>query len=183
MVERYLLDTNAYFAILKYICTEEEGNITIERILKGKCYISKATQIEIISVIGKYARGSSGGVQICDRVHEGSVEKCGKKYIVKKQKKWSSAKVREWIKLEKEVSSGINSLFNVSILELNEATINEAEKFIQNALIYNFKSMDSIIVGTALANSSEQDKMIVVTADKALKAGMDAIDFPHVSVN
>ena len=66
---------------------------------------------------------------------------------------------------------------------MNEATIKEAEKFIQNALIYNFKSMDSIIVGTALANSSEQDKMIVVTADKALKAGMDAIDFPHVSVN
>ena len=44
------------------------------------------------------------------------------------------------------------------------------------------KSMDSIIVGTALANSDEENKMVVVTADKALKAGMDKIAFPHISV-
>lgn len=182
MAERYLLDTNAYFAVLKYISSRETGNTAIENVLNGECYISKATQIEIISVIGKYARGSNGGTQICERIHDGAVEKCGMKYVVKKKKKWSQAKLRDWLKLEKEVSTGVNILFNVSILEMNSTVIKEAERFIQNALLYNFKSMDSIIVGTALANSNEGNKMVVVTADKALKAGMDQINFPHISI-
>lgn len=138
MEEKYLLDTNAYFAILRYVGLHESGNAVIDKVLKGKCYISKATQIEIISVIGKYARGSSGGVQICERVHEGSDSKCGKRFIVQKQKKWSREKLRDWLKLEKEVSSGKNVLFNVTVLELDDNVIKEAEKFIQNALLYNF---------------------------------------------
>ena len=52
---KYLLDTNAYFAILKYI-VEEEHNSVMEAIVNSKCCISKLTQIEIISVIGQYAR-------------------------------------------------------------------------------------------------------------------------------
>ena len=182
MEEKYLLDTNAYFAILRYVSLHESGNDAIDKVLRGKCYISKATQIEIISVIGKYARGSSGGFQICERVHEGSNNKCGKRYVIQKQKKWSREKLKDWLRLEKEVSSGVNVLFNVTVLELDENVINEAEKFIQNALLYNFKSMDSIIVATAIANSDEDCKMVVVTADKALRAGMDKIDFPHISV-
>lgn len=182
MTEKYLLDTNAYFAILRYVSLNESGNVILDKVLKGKCYISKATKIEIISVIGKYARGSNGGLQICERIHEGSTDKCGKRYIVQKQKKWNQAKLKAWMKLENEVSSGINLLFNVTVLEIDTNVVNEAEKFIQNALLYNFKSMDSIIVGTALANSDEECKMVVVTADKALKAGMNKIDFPHISV-
>lgn len=42
--------------------------------------------------------------------------------------------------------------------------------------------MDAIIVATALANSDEKDEMVVVTADKALKAGMEKILCPHISV-
>ncbi len=56
---KYLLDTNAYFAILKYI-VEEEHNSVMEAIVNSKCCISKLTQIEIISVIGQYARGKTG---------------------------------------------------------------------------------------------------------------------------
>lgn len=183
MAEKYLLDTNAYFAILKYVGSKETDNVSIESVLKGECYISKATQLEIVSVIGKYARGSNGGIQICERIHDGAAEKCGMKYVVKKEKKWSRAKLKDWLKLEKEVSTGVNVLFNVSVLEIDNNVIKEAEKFIQNALLYNFKSMDSIIVGTALAYSDEDNKIVVVTADKALKAGMEKIDFPHISVN
>lgn len=86
------------------------------------------------------------------------------------------------LKHEKQVSSGRNCLFNVNVLEVDSAVITEAEAFIQNALIYNLKSMDAIILGTAKANSSDTELMIVVTADKALKAGMDKIDYPHVSI-
>lgn len=183
MADKYLLDTNAYFAILTYVASDEKGNEVIEKVLKGKCFISKATQIEIISVIGKYARGSSGGVQICERIHEENTEKCGKRYVIPKQKKWSQAKLREWLKLEKEVSTGINPKFRVTVLEINSDVLNKAENFIQNALLYNFKSMDSIIVGTALANSEKDSQMVVVTADRALKAGMDKIGYPNISVS
>lgn len=178
---KYLLDTNAYFAILKYVSTEE-SNKTIDKILDGECCISKVTQIEIISVIGKYARGTSGGVQTCNRIHKATGDACGSQYVIPKQKKWSQAKLKGWLKLEKEVSSGCNSLFNVKVLEINPLVIAEAEIFIQNALVYNFKSMDAMILGTAKANSTESEKMIVVTADKALKAGMNKIHYPHVSI-
>lgn len=175
------MDTNAYFAILKYVSSDER-NETMDNVLKGKCFISKATQIEIVSVIGKYARGSSGGTQVCERIHEGSNMKCKEKYIIPKQKKWSQTKLKGWLKLEKEVSSGQNALFKVDVLDINEEVLRKAEKFIENALLYNFKSMDAIIVATALANSDEKDEMVVVTADKALKAGMEKILCPHISV-
>lgn len=183
MAKKYLLDTNAYFAILKYVAADCMNDEKINEIIDGECFISKATKIEIISVIGKYARGSSGGVQVCERIHAEGNTKCGVKYIIPKQKKWSQAKLKDWIKLEKEISSGINSLFTVTVLDIDEKVITSAELFIQNALLYNFKSMDSIIVGTAMANSVENDQMIVVTADKAMKAGMDKIHYPHISVS
>ncbi|MCM1086541.1 MAG: PIN domain-containing protein [Muribaculaceae bacterium] len=180
-MKKYLLDTNAYFALLKYVSIDNNNKI-IDNILEGECYISKVTQIEIISVIGKYARGASGGIQVCNRIHEDTGVICGRQFITPKQKKWSQAKLKEWLKLEKEVSSGSNCLFNVKVLDINSEVIAEAENFIQHALIYNFKSMDAVILGTAKANSSDTEIMVVVTADKALKAGMDKINYPHISI-
>lgn len=180
-MKKYLLDTNAYFALLKYV-TSENNNETIDNILAGECYISKVTQIEIISVIGKYARGISGGIQVCNRINEDTNMICGKQFIIPKQRKWSQAKLKEWLKLEKEISSGNNCLFNVKVLEINSDVIAEAEEFIKNALIYNFKSMDAVVLGTAKANSSDTEVMVVVTADKGLKAGMDKIHYPHISI-
>lgn len=87
-MEKYLLDTNAYFALLKYVSAGDNNEI-IDNILAGECYISKVTQIEIISVIGKYARGSSGGEQVCNRIHRDTSMVCGKQYITPKKKKWS----------------------------------------------------------------------------------------------
>lgn len=180
-MNKYLLDTNAYFAMLKYV-SGETGNEVIDNILKGECYISKVTQIEIISVIGKYARGAGGGVQVCNRIHRDTGMMCGKQFTTPKQKKWSQAKLRGWLKLEKEVAGGRNCLFNVKVLEINSEVIAEAEDFIYNALIYNFKSMDAMIVGTAKVNSTDAETMIVVTADRALMAGMDRINYPHISI-
>lgn len=180
-MKKYLLDTNAYFALLNYVSTEDNNEI-IDNILAGECYISKATQIEIISVIGKYARGSSGGVQVCKRTHKDTGMECGMQFITPKQKKWSQAKLKGWLKLEKEVASGSNCLFNVKVLEINSDVMAEAEDFIQNALKYNFKSMDAVILGTAKAYSTDAETMVVVTADKALIAGMDKINYPHMSI-
>lgn len=177
----YLLNTNAYFALLTYLVSENQ-NEEYEKIINGKCYISKLTQIEIISVIGKHARGTSGSVQICERIHEGEITPCGKKYMVQKRKKWSAKKIHDWIRLENDISNGRNPKISVNVLDVNQNVIEEAQKFIEKALLYNFKSMDAMILGTAKVNSTEIEHMIVVTADKALKSAMDKISYPYITL-
>lgn len=177
---RYLLDTNAYFAILKYLAGEFQSS-NMENVLKGECYISKLTQIEIISVIGQYARGRDRQVQRCDRVHAETGKRCDVAYVVERRKKWSRQKLHDWLKLEKDISSGISEKWKLQVLNVNNQVIDEAERFIQKALIHNFRSMDAMILGTAKAYSTNESKMVVVTADKALKAGMEKIGYPSVS--
>lgn len=128
------------------------------------------------------SRGQCKEVPKCNRIHEESLSECGKRYVIPERKRWSARKLRDWLKLEKEISNGYNTKFNVEILEVTPTVIEEAEKFIQNALKYNFKSMDAMILGTAKAYTKENDDMIVVTADKGLKSGMRAIGFPHISL-
>lgn len=176
----YLLDTNAYFALLKYLVSESQ-NEEYEKVINGNCYISKLTQIEIISVIGQYARGASRSVQVCERVHEGASVPCGKSYVVEKRRKWSAQKVHDWIKLTNDISNGRNPKISVCVLNVDSKVIEEAQKFIEHALLHNFKSMDAMILGTAIAYSTEEKKMVVVTADKGLKAGMDRISYPHIT--
>lgn len=71
MADKFLLDTNAYFNFLKFSSVSPPGEKTLEvfeaiKIIKnGTCYISALSLIEIISVIGKYARGSVGGYEKC----------------------------------------------------------------------------------------------------------------------
>ena len=177
---KYLLDTNAYFEILKHL-TGEIHNPGIEPIIHSECYISKLTKIEIISVIGKYSRGQSRQIQICDRIHEDTLSKCQKRFVVGEKRKWTPRKLRDWIKLEKEITSGLNPRFNIQVLEINDSVIKEAQHFIENALKHNFGSMDAMILGTAKAYSAT-DPMVVVTADKGLKAGMKKIGFPFISL-
>ncbi len=176
---RYLLDTNAYFAILKYLAENNRNNAKIENILKEECYISQLTQIEIISVIGQYARGHSKQVQTCHRIHADTQEPCGATFVEAKRKKWSKQMIHDWMKLEKEISTGVNPLFTVEVLQVDEHVWDEAQKFIRRALVNSFKSMDSMILGTAKAYSKEDDEMVVVTADRGLQAGMRAIDYPY----
>lgn len=177
---RYLLDTNAYFAVLKYLAGEYQID-NIETVLEGECYISKLTQIEIISVVGQYARGRDRQVQRCDRVHAENGEICNTAYVVERRKKWSRQKLHDWLKLEREISSGISGRFKLQVLMVNDKVIDEAETFIQKALIHNFRSMDAMILGTAKAYSSDESGIVVVTADKALKAGMGRIGYPFIS--
>lgn len=64
MAQEYLLDTNAYFNLLKEAQSTKEAvspfSEQVDTIKAGKVCISKITTVEIISVLGKYARGVSG---------------------------------------------------------------------------------------------------------------------------
>ncbi len=103
MSESYLLDTNAYFNFLKYATLTnhadkaEETNIFAEAIgtiKKGRNYISTLSQIEIISVIGKHARGNFGGRQKCDCVVSETGERCSNYRYTKNQKRWNNCFLR-----------------------------------------------------------------------------------------
>ena len=70
MSQKFLLDTNAYFNFLRALKAEKSGDNqytdTIKKIKEGNPCISVITKVEIISVLGKYARGKNGGSQKCN---------------------------------------------------------------------------------------------------------------------
>ena len=67
MNKTYLLDTNALFNYVKYKITysslDTESQKIIDELEGNKCYISEITTIEIVSVLGKYARGGLGAAK------------------------------------------------------------------------------------------------------------------------
>ncbi len=68
-MKRYLLDTNAFFEMLSFLAGKSvrKDEYNFEDIKQGECYISKITELEILSVIGKYGRGEPSQWQNCNR--------------------------------------------------------------------------------------------------------------------
>ena len=64
MSKVYLLDTNALFNYIKYKVKYASLDLdlqhNIDELESNKCYISEITTVEIVSVLGKYARGGLG---------------------------------------------------------------------------------------------------------------------------
>lgn len=60
-MKKYLLDTNAFFEMLSYLVGKNvrKDEYDFADIRQGECYISKITELEVLSVIGKYGRGKS----------------------------------------------------------------------------------------------------------------------------
>lgn len=173
----YLLDTNAFFEVL---CETAEIEIPktngYAKIIKGqKCYVSRVTLIEIISVIGKYGRGETREWQVCNRITGENGEICGKRFLNPGRKKWKNKAVRGMLKLVNEVTTGESELLKLEVLPVTEAVLQEAERFIHNAVNYKFASMDAVIASTARVYESEHnEKMIVLTADKSLRRALQA---------
>ena len=68
-MKRYLLDTNAFFEMLSFLAGKSvrRDEYNFEDMRQGECYISKITELEILSVIGKYGRGEPSQWQNCSR--------------------------------------------------------------------------------------------------------------------
>ena len=167
----YLLDTNAFFEIL---CETAEislpGAKGYSEKIKGKpCYISRVTLIEIISVIGKYGRGETKGWQVCNRIIGENGEKCPNRFFNPGRKKWNRKRVMGMFKLVNEVTTGKSALLRLGVLPVTEPVLQEAERFIHNAVTHKFATMDAIIVATAKIYEREhKEKMTILTADKSL---------------
>lgn len=174
MRKEYLLDTNAYYNLLKEARAQQKGgsafSAEISTLMSGSLFISTITKIEIVSVLGKYARGSSGGFQRCTRCISRTGEACQNQWYTAPRARWNRREIGGWQRLIQETISGTSSLITVGILPFDDKTIQTAERLIVHALVHNFASMDAMIAATALEAAADGREMTVVTSDKGLKA-------------
>lgn len=175
-MRRYLLDTNAFFEMLSYLAGKNvRADIyDFHDVRKGKCYISKITELEIISVIGKYGRAEPEQWQTCGRIISEDGAKCEREYFHQGKRPWSRKLCRDLNKLMKEMIHGTSPILNVQVLDINREIINRAEGFMMHAVRHKFGSQDALIAATAIIHSTEDDPMYVVTSDKPLRAAMKA---------
>ena len=172
----YLIDTNVFFEILRQAKEEIQAPIMfgLDEARKGNCYISYITQIEIVSVIGKYARGGANDWQKCQRtvkMEDGGVGICP--YMCRAEaprKKWPSRRVGALRKLLRDILSGDSGVLSVEVLPVNERVLQKASTFIEKAEKFRFGSLDSIIAGTA--KNYEDLSLCIVTKDKGLRAAL-----------
>lgn len=180
MKQDYLLDTNAFFNILK-----AHDNGSLDKIVdelgpldEGSLYISTITKIEIISVLGKYARGNAGGFQKCNCVISENGDICQNNRYTKKRKAWNKKVIKGWIKLIKDSMDNKSKLMTLTLIPFDGTIIAKAEKIIELALRFSFASMDALIAATAQNEIDKGHSIVVVTSDKSLKACLSQNGIP-----
>lgn len=183
MPKEYLLDTNAYYNLLRESREQQKGRSAfcaeISTLMSGRLFISTITKIEIISVLGKYARGNSGGFQRCTRCISKTGEPCQNQWYTAPRARWNRREISGWQKLIQETINGTSSLVTVNILSFDDKTIQTAEQLIVQALVHNFASMDAMIAATAREAIAAGRDMTVVTSDKGLKACLAKADIAY----
>ena len=82
-MKKYLIDTNVFWEILCDIAgiPVTGKKFDTNTIRRNECFISEITKIEIMSVMGKYARGEQGGWQPCDRIIGENKARCTERYF------------------------------------------------------------------------------------------------------
>lgn len=182
--EIYLLDTNAYFNFMRYsthaLGDGDAFDATVSQIKAADCCISQISLIEIISVLGKYARGKSAGKEKCDCVIDDAGTMCPHYKVIQGRKRWSNKRKKAWIKYFDEIKSGTSTLLKVRILPLDNEVWKEAEKIIPLSMEYKFASLDALIAATARTEQTKAGtrRFTVVTSDKSLKCALSKCSIP-----
>lgn len=182
MEHEYLLDTNAFYNMLKAMKLEINEHNTlpasVATIIGEKLVVSSITEVEIVSVLGKYARGSQGGASKCNCIISPEGHICQNSRYTKPRKKWNSKRIKAWMELINEIFEGNSPLLSVNIEQFDSTTVAEAKNVIKHALIHNFASMDAMIAATAKIAQDNGRNITVVTSDKGLKACLSIIGVP-----
>lgn len=176
MEVEYLLDTNTYFNILKDSANSNDDRTKkkIASLKKQSVFISQVTKIEIVSVLGKYARGNTGGHQRCTCVIDDNGTICTNDRYIPKRKPWKKRKIKDWLKLIDETQAGVSKYLNVNVVPFDQGTILCANEIIKGSIKFKYASMDALIAATAKQRNSTGKSVVVVTSDKALKACLKA---------
>lgn len=173
-MDHFLLDTNVFFNVIGSIRKNSTGT-DILQLKNSNCYISELTRIEVISVLGKYARGASKQTQTCDRIINEHGKPCGKTFYTPPKKGWKRRVLIDWIRLVKSITTGNNPFFTVEILPVTQEVCNVARTFIHHAIRYNFGSLDAMIAATAIEYKNRTGtELTVVTYDKKLLTAIQA---------
>lgn len=173
-MEHYLLDTNVFFHVIEAIANNTSNN-EIQMLREGKCYISELTRIEIISVLGKRARGMSKQVHVCDRVLNENGDICERKYCIAAKKRWKNRVIADWLKLIKDIVMGNCPFFTVEVLPVTHEVCETARIFVSHALQHNFGSLDAMITATAIEfKNRTSTELKIVTYDRKLLAAIKA---------
>lgn len=182
MNQEFLLDTNAFYNLLKAMDPEasEQGALvdSIAILKQAKLVVSSITEVEIISVLGKYARGSQGGFSKCNCQISPEGHICQNNRYTAPRKKWNKKRVKAWLQLISDIFEGKSKLFTVVIEPFDSTTVAEAKNVITHALVHNFASMDAMIAATAKLARNNGRNVTVITSDKGLKACLLKIDIP-----
>lgn len=175
-MKRYLLDTNAFFEMLSFLAGKSvrKDEYDYGDIQQGECYISKITELEILSVIGKYGRGEAAQWQDCNRQIADDGTKCTHRYYHKGIRPWNRNLCNAMRKLVKEMIEGTSEILTLHVLDINEEIVNRAEGFMMHAVKHKFGSQDALIAATAIIQSEAENPLFVVTSDRALRAAMKA---------
>lgn len=182
MDQEFLLDTNAFYNLLKAMNPETSERSVLDGSLatlkNAKLIVSSITEVEIISVLGKYARGVQGGHSKCNCQISQEGHICQNTRYTAPRKKWSNKRIKAWLQLINDIFGGNSSLLTVNIEPFDLTTVAEAKNVINHALIHNFASMDAMIAATAkLARNNSRD-VTVVTSDRGLKVCLSKIGVP-----
>lgn len=170
----FLLDTNVFFHVIEMIAKNSQG-CEMQLFQEGACYISELSRIEIISVLGKHARGTSGQIHKCEQTINEKGDICGREWYVPAKKGWKKRMVADWRKLIKDITIGNSPLFKVEILPVTPEVCNVARGFVRHALNYNFGSLDAMITATAIEYRNRTGtELTMVTYDKKLLAAIRA---------
>ena len=187
MQEQFLLDTNAYFNFMKYTAflkNEQDGAsyvAELERIKEAECFISAISRMEIISVIGKYARGVSAHKEKCDCVIAEDGTRCDHYRYIAARKPMKQRLTANWIRLIEETVSGSSPVISLTVFPLSERLLEEAQRIVRHGLVHNFGSLDAVIAAT-LSDSRRIkafEKMQMITSDKGLKACLEKCQLPY----
>lgn len=182
MDKEFLLDTNAFYNLLKAVnpVANKDGTLpaSVAALKSEKLIVSSITEVEIVSVLGKYARGSQGGMAKCNCIISPEGHICHNSRYTEPRKKWSKKRIKAWMLLIDEIFEGTSQLLSVSVEPFDSSTVAEAKTVIKHALVHNFASMDALIAATAKIARNNSRDITVVTSDKGLKACLSKIDVP-----
>lgn len=172
-MKKYLIDTNVFWEILCDIAgiPVTGKKFDTNTIRRNECFISEITKIEIMSVMGKYARGEQGGWQPCDRIIGENKARCTERYFKTGRKKWKNKRVEAMKRLVKDILGGNSEVLRVQVLSVSDEVIAEAEKFIRHAFRYKFASLDAVIAATAIVY--DRENFIIATHDGSFRKALE----------
>ena len=157
-MERYLLDTNAFFEMFSFLAGRNVRTdaYNFQDIRQGECYISKITELEILSVIGKYGRGEPSQWQNCDRQIADDGAKCTHRYFHKGNKPWNNRLCADLRKLMKEMIAGTSSIITLHVLDINEDIIYVVTSDRALRVAMKEEGIDFIVTGTTISHPPEK---------------------------